>query len=99
MTTELEVTAVVKLHESGQLKGFADVTLAFLGHELVLPGFRINQDDQKEPWVALPESNYEKDGVIKNKQFLNGSPRLMRHIRETVLNAYREAIAHDTRTA
>lgn len=91
MASEPEVTVRIKLLERGQLRAFADVTIAFIGHELTVLGFRIIQKDNQVPWVALPTSSYQKEGKLVNKKLVECSRKLNQIIQEAILQEYEQA--------
>jgi DNA-binding cell septation regulator SpoVG len=88
MANEPEVTVRVKLLERGQLRAFADVTIAFSSHELTLLGYRIVQKDGQPPWIALPSSSYQKEGKPVNKKLVECSRKLNQTIQEAILLEY-----------
>ena len=83
--TESHITVDVRRIERGQLKGFADVTLASELGEITIKSFKVFQQPGEEPHVAFPTTSYVKDGAVVQKPLLDASPSLARQITEAIL--------------
>ena len=88
MSDEL-IFVSIHLHQSGQLKAFADFTLQTPLGEITIRGFRVVQKDGGEPWIAFPAMSYQKDGEAKFKDLLDMPQATHRKIAEAILAEYR----------
>ena len=77
----------------GNIKAYADVTLATALGEITLKGFRVVQKDGKAPWVGFPNSTYTKNGKIVTRPFLETREALQRQIADAVLTEYARGAA------
>lgn len=88
---ESQLTVEVRPFERGQLKAFADVTIATAIGEITLRGFRVIQKDGEAPWVGFPATTYMKDGKTVNKPVLEVPRALHRQITEQILAEFRRS--------
>lgn len=88
----LEGTMLVTIHryESGELKGFADVTVDTSLGEVTLCGFRIMQKQGKGPWIGYPSSAYQKDNQTRYKKFIDAPQATQRRITQAILAEFQK---------
>ena len=71
------------------IRAVADVTFRLKsGEQFTAFGFRVVHLKGQEPWVAVPQTSYTKDGEIKNKKILELPRTLQRKLFEVILNGY-----------
>lgn len=84
------VIVELKLFDRGQLKAFADVTIALPVGEITVRSFRVIQkDSQAAVWIAFPAVSYTKDGKIVNKQILEVSRGLKKQVTDAILAEFK----------
>ena len=75
------------------VKANADVTLGLPEGDLTIKGFRVIQQDGKDPWVAMPTNSYkDKSGEFKNLKIIEMPRRLKDPICNKILELYRAQI-------
>jgi DNA-binding cell septation regulator SpoVG len=87
-----KIIVELRLHESGKLKAFADVTIPSTLGEITVRGFRVVQDGTAAPWVAFPTISYMKAGAKVNKQIVEVSRGLKSQLADSILTEYRDAL-------
>ena len=80
--SEQPVNVMIRQHESGQMKAFADVTVMTQCGELTIRGFRVIQKSELAPWVAFPSTSFEKGGQTKYKDLIDTSQTTRRKLVE-----------------
>lgn len=84
------VIVELKLFDRGQLKAFADVTIALPVGEITVRGFRVVQkDSQTVAWIAFPAVSYSKNGKIINKEILEVSRGLKKQITDAIFTEFK----------
>jgi DNA-binding cell septation regulator SpoVG len=84
MENQVEVQ-VWKLQTEGRILATARVIISSDWGDIVLERLRVLQNDKGQPWIALPQANYTKDGAIHYKDVIRLPLRLKRIIDEKVL--------------
>ena len=79
-----------RLFEGRHMKAFVDVTLATTFGLITISGFRINQKEGEEPWVAFPNTTYTaKSGEVKKKLILDMGRVTRKSISDFILGEYK----------
>lgn len=86
-----DITVDLKIHESGHLRAFADVTLPTAAGDFTAKGFRVVENKKGGLFVAPPSISYEKDGQRVNKPTMEASKALLKQINEAVMAEYKKA--------
>jgi len=79
--------------DAGSLKAFADLTLPTKFGDITIHRFKVLQDSDNRPWVALPQIAYG-DFITGPKYFplLRVSEKLERKIKGWIMGEYRKAV-------
>lgn len=83
----------ITLHESGQLKAFADVTFPTTMGEITIRGYRIMQNPRAELWIGKPQSSYSSQGTTKYKNIVDYAQGTERQVRDAILAAYQDQLS------
>ena len=82
----------IREFESKSLKGFANVTVSWLGGEeeaIEIEGFRIIQQEGSDAWVAPPQREYtDRDGNKKYVPIVRLSDSLKAKVQEAGLSSW-----------
>jgi len=79
----LEVVAIKPLAKAGNLKAFVSVRFG----EVIVHDLKIVQQPGQQPWVSLPQREYEKDGQKKYAAIVELTEPLRRDVSRLVLVA------------
>ncbi|HWR84174.1 MAG TPA: hypothetical protein VN285_12810 [Candidatus Deferrimicrobium sp.] len=91
MTTEIIIDLRL-LENQKSAKAVGNVTLATNQGDATILGVRVIHQDDKAPWVAFPQIEYDSkvSGKKERKNVLSFSHRLDKAIKDAVLAKYRE---------
>lgn len=97
MTTEI-IPQLRLLDKESVVKAVGDVTITTDLGEITIVGVKVIQMDGKSPWVAYPQTEYErKDSKEKvRKNVVDLGHRLDKAIKDAVLNQFAELTGHAT---
>ena len=86
----VEVLEIKRLSCTGNLKGFVSVKIG----GLTIHSIRVIQQDGQQPWVSLPQQEYQgKDGKKKYAPIIELPDHVKKAISEAVLAEWRRKIA------